>query len=124
MFQGSGQVFTTLGECDPHFFVLQALMAHIGFEYWANPDNPTEGFITWQSNGQPSYRLGAGAMGPDMGVNGSMVGQRRIPEEPLVSIHKTRPIYLLTLSLFISQLFLTWVYRVSYYLKSSVSFCR
>ncbi|THG94110.1 hypothetical protein EW026_g7294 [Hermanssonia centrifuga] len=66
MFQGSGQVFTTLG-----------------FEYWANPGNPEEGFITWQSNGQPSYTLGANAVGPDTGDDGSMVGQRRIPEEPM-----------------------------------------
>ncbi|KAJ3552544.1 hypothetical protein NM688_g4097 [Phlebia brevispora] len=66
MLQGTGQVFTTLG-----------------FEYWANPDDPSEGFITWMSNGQPTYRLGAAAVGPDMGINGSMVGQRRIPEEPM-----------------------------------------
>lgn len=66
MFQGSGQQFKTLG-----------------FEYWADPDNPQDGFITWQSNGLPSYRLGASAVGPDMGPNGSMVGQRRIPEEPM-----------------------------------------
>ncbi|GJE91332.1 glycoside hydrolase family 16 protein [Phanerochaete sordida] len=66
MFQGSGQQFKTLG-----------------FEYWADPANPQDGFITWQSDGKPSYRLGAGAVGPDMGLNGSMVGQRRIPEEPM-----------------------------------------
>ncbi|EKM53338.1 glycoside hydrolase family 16 protein [Phanerochaete carnosa HHB-10118-sp] len=66
MFQGSGQQFTTLG-----------------FEYWADPDNPEDGFITWQTDGQPSYRLGATAVGPDMGANGSMVGQRRIAEEPM-----------------------------------------
>lgn len=56
-----------------------------GFEYWSDPDNPEDGFITWQSDGVPSYRLGANSVGPDMGVNGSMVGQRRIPEEPMVS---------------------------------------
>ena len=56
----------------------------LGFEYWADPDNPEDGFITWQTNGAPSYRLGAKSMGPDMGTNGSMVGQRRIPEEPMV----------------------------------------
>ncbi|KIP01971.1 glycoside hydrolase family 16 protein [Phlebiopsis gigantea 11061_1 CR5-6] len=66
MFQGSGQVFTTLG-----------------FEYWSDPSNPGDGFITWQTDGQPSYRLGAAAVGPDQGDGGSMVGQRRISEEPM-----------------------------------------
>lgn len=67
MFQGSGANFKTLG-----------------FEYWANPSNRNEGFITWQSNGQPTYRIGATAMGPDQGTGGSQVGARLIPEEPMV----------------------------------------
>ncbi|TFK87206.1 glycoside hydrolase family 16 protein [Polyporus arcularius HHB13444] len=66
MFQGSGAVFTPLG-----------------FEYWANPANRDEGFITWQVNGKPSVRMGAGAMGPDQGPDGSQVGQRIVPEEPM-----------------------------------------
>ncbi|KAI1798328.1 beta-glucan synthesis-associated [Ganoderma leucocontextum] len=66
MFQGSGANFKTLG-----------------FEYWANPSNRNEGFITWQSNGQPTYRVGATAMGPDQGSDGSQVGARLIPEEPM-----------------------------------------
>ena len=66
MFQGSGAVFTTLG-----------------FEYWANPSNRDEGFITWQVDGTQSYRMGAAAMGPDQGPDGTLVGQRIIPEEPM-----------------------------------------
>ncbi|KAI0687091.1 beta-glucan synthesis-associated [Cytidiella melzeri] len=66
MFQGSGANFKTLG-----------------FEYWADPDKPEDGFITWQTNGQPSYRLGAAAVGPDQGDGSAMIGQRRIPEEPM-----------------------------------------
>ena len=62
------------------------LILSVGFEWWGNPDNPDEGFITWQSNGEKSYRLGASAMGPDTGLNGTGVGQRRIPEEPMVSL--------------------------------------
>lgn len=57
--------------------------AIFGFEYWANPSNPSEGFITWASNGQQSARLGATAVGPDQGPGGSGVGQRLIPEEPM-----------------------------------------
>ncbi|CDO74392.1 Glycoside Hydrolase Family 16 protein [Trametes cinnabarina] len=66
MFQGSGAVFKTLG-----------------FEYWANPKNRGEGFITWQVDGKPSVRLGAASMGPDTGTDGSQVEQRLIPEEPM-----------------------------------------
>ena len=66
MFQGSGAVFTTLG-----------------FEYWANPDNRDEGFITWQVDGKPTVRMSVSAMGPDQGTDGSQVSQRIVPEEPM-----------------------------------------
>ncbi|KAG5337576.1 hypothetical protein J132_01609 [Termitomyces sp. J132] len=66
MFQGSGRRFTTMG-----------------FEYWGNPKNPDEGFITWQVDGAASHRLGAAAVGPDQGPTGSGVGQRLIPVEPM-----------------------------------------
>ncbi|KAF8918435.1 glycoside hydrolase family 16 protein, partial [Mucidula mucida] len=52
-----------------------------GFEYYANPDARSDGFITWIVDGKPSTRMGAGAVAPD--PNGSHVGQRLIPEEPM-----------------------------------------
>ena len=67
MFEGSGQVFTPFG-----------------FEYWAEPSAPENGFITWMVNGKPSHRVGAEAMGPDQGLDGTGVGRRIIPEEPMV----------------------------------------
>lgn len=87
-----------------------------GFEYWTDPDNPSEGFITWQSNGQPTYRLGASSVGPDQGDESAQIGQRRIPEEPMVRRRLQRcvvcqadldglPIYRLSSS--------TWVFHVS-----------
>lgn len=69
MFEGSGQVFTKFG-----------------FEYWAEPDTPENGFITWMVNGNPSHRVGADAMGPDQGLGGTDVGRRLIPEEPMVGL--------------------------------------
>ncbi|KAF8625530.1 hypothetical protein AX15_005334 [Amanita polypyramis BW_CC] len=66
MFQGSGQVFRT-----------------VGFEYWADPSNRQDGFVTWQVDGSPTYRMGVSAVGPDAGTNGSQIGQRIIPEEPM-----------------------------------------
>jgi len=67
MFEGSGQVFTKFG-----------------FEYRAEPSAREKGFITWMVNGNPSHRVGADAMGPDQGPDGSGVGRRIIPEEPMV----------------------------------------
>jgi hypothetical protein len=69
--------FSHLGEFDHMLF--------IAFEYYANPSSPDEGYITWYSDGKPSYRMGAASMGPDTGDGGTGVGQRLIPEEPMVS---------------------------------------
>lgn len=69
MFEGSGQVFTKFG-----------------FEYWAEPTSPENGFITWMVNGNPSHRVGADAMGPDQGPDGTGIGRRLIPEEPMVGL--------------------------------------
>ena len=97
-FQGSGMQYTKYGECvfgtwvgmwdvdvvfvAPPFSCVNARL-DAGFEYWANPSNRGEGFITWQTAGQPSVRMGAGAVAPDQGTGGSGVGQRLIPEEPM-----------------------------------------
>ncbi|KAJ7228320.1 concanavalin A-like lectin/glucanase, partial [Mycena pura] len=65
-FQGSGQ-----------------RLVSYGFEYWSDPKQPGSGFITWQVDGQQTLRMGAGAVGPDQGPDGSGVGQRLIPVEPM-----------------------------------------
>ena len=73
MFEGSGQVFTKFG-----------------FEYWAEPSSPENGFITWVANGIPSHRVAAAAVGPDQGPGGTGVGRRLIPEEPMVGFEVAR----------------------------------
>ncbi|KAI6157069.1 glycoside hydrolase family 16 protein [Pisolithus tinctorius] len=55
----------------------------LGFEYWSNPENSSDGYIIWQTGGQPTARLGAAALGPDLGLNGTQVGQRLISLEPM-----------------------------------------
>ncbi|KAL0572857.1 hypothetical protein V5O48_009106 [Marasmius crinis-equi] len=57
-----------------------------GFEWWADPDNRDDGYITWQVDGKPSVKLTPKAVGPDKGAQGSQVGQRIIPEEPMALI--------------------------------------
>lgn len=52
-----------------------------GFEFYADPDDPTQSFITWVSDGQPSYSMTGAAVGPDTTVG---VGQRLIAPEPMV----------------------------------------
>lgn len=66
IFQESGAQFTTLG-----------------FEYWSDPSNPSDGYITWQTAGVESARLGAAALGPDPLPAGTGVSQRLISVEPM-----------------------------------------
>ncbi|KAJ7600970.1 glycoside hydrolase family 16 protein [Mycena floridula] len=54
--------------------------ATYGFEWWSNPDNRPEGFITWFSNGIKSWTMNAAAIGPD---SQSQISARLIPEEPM-----------------------------------------
>ncbi|KAJ7498599.1 beta-glucan synthesis-associated [Mycena latifolia] len=58
-------------------------MITYGFEYWSDPKDATSGFITWQVNGSTTVRMGAGAVAADQGTDGSGVGQRLIPVEPM-----------------------------------------
>ncbi|PPQ73668.1 hypothetical protein CVT26_010760 [Gymnopilus dilepis] len=66
IFQGSGDNFHTFG-----------------FEYWSDPKNRQDGYITWQADGQKTYQIWASAVGPDQGTDGSGVSARLIPEEPM-----------------------------------------
>ncbi|KAJ7645569.1 glycoside hydrolase family 16 protein [Mycena polygramma] len=54
-----------------------------GFEYWADPDNRDDGYITWVSSGTESWTLTPPAVGPDQTVE---ISQRLIPEEPMYII--------------------------------------
>lgn len=52
-----------------------------GLEYWSDPKNRDDGYVQWYSSGQESWKITSASIGPD---EGSGVGQRLIPEEPLV----------------------------------------
>jgi len=58
----------------------------LGFEYWSDPNNRENGFISWQVDGQQTSSVWAAAVGPDTGEGGSGVGQRLIPKEPMAII--------------------------------------
>ncbi|KAG9048977.1 hypothetical protein FS837_011528 [Tulasnella sp. UAMH 9824] len=50
-----------------------------GFEYWSDPKNRGNGYVTWAQAGQPTWTIPASAIGP----NRSGVSQRLISEEPM-----------------------------------------
>jgi len=52
----------------------------VGFEYWGDPNDATQGFITWMVDGKPSYKVTAAAVGPDTTVE---IDQRLISREPM-----------------------------------------
>jgi hypothetical protein len=56
--------------------------ASYGFEWWSNPGDRDEGYITWFSEGQKSWTMTTASMGPDPATG---VSQRIISEEPHVS---------------------------------------
>lgn len=96
-------------------FLLLLLTFLLGFEYWSDPSDPTGGFITWQSAGQQSARLGATAVGPDTDpVTGSGVGQRLIPVEPMVCL-SFKKIFIESLTWTFRLLFSIWVFRVCFW---------
>ena len=53
-----------------------------GFEWWSNPSNRDEGYVTWYSQGQKSWGITSKTIGADPT---SQVSQRLISEEPMVS---------------------------------------
>ncbi|KAL7422652.1 hypothetical protein Q5752_001943 [Cryptotrichosporon argae] len=54
-----------------------------GFEYSADLDDASQGYITWVSQGDKAWTMEASAIGPD---SESDIGQRLIPQEPMALI--------------------------------------
>lgn len=50
-----------------------------GFEWWSDPSNRDDGYVTWFSNGQKTWTATAASMGPDPQMK---IGQRLVSEEP------------------------------------------
>ncbi|KZW00870.1 glycoside hydrolase family 16 protein, partial [Exidia glandulosa HHB12029] len=54
-----------------------------GFEYYADPNDPTQSFITWMSEGVKTFTMTGAAMAPDLTAG---VGQRLVSPEPMAII--------------------------------------
>lgn len=52
-----------------------------GVEWWSNPSNREEGYITWLQGGSPMWTMNAAAIGPD---KAAQISSRLISEEPMV----------------------------------------
>lgn len=65
---------------EDQFYSGQAF-APYAYEYWSDPDNRDDGYITWFSNNQKTWTVTSATVGPMEAVN---VSQRLIPEEPMV----------------------------------------
>lgn len=57
--------------------------ATYGYEWWSDSSDRDAGYITWYSQGKPSWKITAASVGPDSVTE---ISQRLIPEEPMVSI--------------------------------------
>ncbi|KZV93040.1 SKN1-domain-containing protein [Exidia glandulosa HHB12029] len=54
-----------------------------GFEYFADPDDPSQSYVTWISDGEKSHTVRGTSVGPDASVG---VGQRLVAPEPMFII--------------------------------------
>jgi len=56
--------------------------ATYGFEWWSNPSDRASGYILWYSQSAQTWKITQASSEPDSTVG---IGQRLIPEEPMVS---------------------------------------
>ncbi|KAF8964222.1 beta-glucan synthesis-associated protein-domain-containing protein [Flammula alnicola] len=57
--------------------------APYGVEFWSDPNNRNDGYITWYSNSQKTWTITSATVGPNPVTE---VSQRLIPEEPMYLI--------------------------------------
>ncbi|KJA24050.1 glycoside hydrolase family 16 protein [Hypholoma sublateritium FD-334 SS-4] len=57
--------------------------APYAYEYWSDPNNRDDGYITWYSNGEQTWTMTSATIGPN---SQSQVSQRLISEEPMYLI--------------------------------------
>ena len=66
IFAGSGAQFSTFG-----------------FEWWSDPNNRQNGYVTWQAGGAVTYTAPAAML---QGDSASEISDRIMPEEPMVRL--------------------------------------
>lgn len=59
-----------------------------GYEWWSDPSNRDQGYITWYAEGQQTWKMTPDAVGPD---STARISGRLIPEEPMVGLSHLCP---------------------------------
>ena len=57
--------------------------ATFGYEHFANPSSPSDGFISWSMGGSEMFKMTAAALVADPKT---LVSNRLVPEEPMVRV--------------------------------------
>lgn len=57
--------------------------ATFGYEHFANPSSPTDGFISWSMGGSEVFKMTGAALVAD---SKTLVSNRLVPEEPMVRV--------------------------------------
>lgn len=57
--------------------------ATFGYEHFANPSSPGDGFISWSMGGSEVFKMTAAALVAD---RKTLVSNRLVPEEPMVRV--------------------------------------
>ena len=62
--------------------------ATYGYEWWSDPSNRGDGYITWYSGGEKMWTMTADTIGADSTAE---ISARIVPEEPMVSFFSSLP---------------------------------
>ncbi|KAF9013422.1 glycoside hydrolase family 16 protein [Cyathus striatus] len=76
------QAVSALSDIDSQFYSGNAYATY-GTEYWSDPNNRDDGYITWYSNGQKTWTITAATVGSDSVME---ISKRLISEEPMYVI--------------------------------------
>ena len=57
--------------------------ATFGYEHFADPSSPNDGFISWSMGGSEAFKMTAAALVAD---RKTLVSNRLVPEEPMVRV--------------------------------------
>lgn len=76
------QAISALSDINPQFYNNTAYASY-GYEWWYDSNNRQNSFITWYSEGRPTWTATSATTGPDPVTQ---VGQRLVPEEPMYLI--------------------------------------
>ena len=82
------QAVSAVSNIDSNYYNGSAYTTY-GYEYWSNPSRREEGYITWYSEGQQTWKVTPDTVGAD---STARISERLIPEEPMVGFSLIDPL--------------------------------